>query len=435
MVWALSVPLLFAEIGETLIYATDTAFLGRVGTTELGAIALADTAIEIWVVPALGLVEAMQITIARRAGEGRRSGVGATFTRGFALALAVSILLAAAVKLGSPDISRALISSDAVATAVDDFLQAAAYGLVLMSVNLAYSALYVGLGKARVLIWATVVLVLSNLALSYLLVLGNLGAPRLGIEGAGYAFTGAEAATFVYLALHTVRRRDLAHYGIFQLRAWGEPLLRPLLRLSSPVALQALVESARWLGFFLLLEQVSDDALAVSSVVYACFAVLLIPAQAFGETTYSLVSRLIGRGHGDQIGRAMRRIVVSAYLVTGPLLLLVLLEPELPLAVFTSNPETSEAASRAVQVAALAMVLVIPAELWLGALLGTGDADAGLAVELLLSVVLIGGAAASGLLLDLRVEYIWLSVPAAAAVAFALAHARVRSGRWRQKPV
>ena len=54
---------------------------------------------------------------------------------------------------------------------------------------------------------------------------------------------------------------------------------------------------------------------------------------------------------------------------------------------FTSDPETSDAASRAVQVATLAMVVVIPAELWLAALLCTGEADAGFVLELLLSAV------------------------------------------------
>jgi len=53
-------------VGETLIYATETALLGRVGTTELAAISLIDTAIEIWIVPVVGLVEAMQIMVAPR---------------------------------------------------------------------------------------------------------------------------------------------------------------------------------------------------------------------------------------------------------------------------------------------------------------------------------------------------------------------------------
>jgi hypothetical protein len=116
------------------------------------------------------------------------------------------------------------------------------------------------------------------------------------------------------------------------------------MRLASPVGLQALVESARWLAFFLILEQVSEDTLALSSLVYACFAVLLIPAQAFGETAYSLVSNLIGRGHGDQIGRLMLRVLLPAYLVTAPLVVVTVLYPELPLSVFTSDPETSGAA-------------------------------------------------------------------------------------------
>ena len=39
--WALSLPLIFAGIGETIIDVTDTIFLGRYGIVELGAVVLA----------------------------------------------------------------------------------------------------------------------------------------------------------------------------------------------------------------------------------------------------------------------------------------------------------------------------------------------------------------------------------------------------------
>ena len=66
--WALSIPLLFAEISEIVLHVTDTLFLSRVGVTELGAVGLADSGIEIALVLALGLVDGIQILTARQMG-------------------------------------------------------------------------------------------------------------------------------------------------------------------------------------------------------------------------------------------------------------------------------------------------------------------------------------------------------------------------------
>src|SRR4051794_26591930 len=84
-IWGISFPLLLAEIGEVVIHVTDTALLARLGTLQLGAIAIADEAHEIWLALAVGLAQGLQIQIARRVGERRGEAMLAAFRRGFVL--------------------------------------------------------------------------------------------------------------------------------------------------------------------------------------------------------------------------------------------------------------------------------------------------------------------------------------------------------------
>src|SRR5919205_520375 len=120
---AASLPILFVQISETLLYVTDTAFLARVGTTELAAFALADTLLQFWTVPVAGLIEAMVILIARRAGQGRHGAVGKTFNLGLLLVAAVSLLLVATLKLASPALATPVGGANGVGTTLDAFLQ------------------------------------------------------------------------------------------------------------------------------------------------------------------------------------------------------------------------------------------------------------------------------------------------------------------------
>jgi Na+-driven multidrug efflux pump len=208
-----------------------------------------------------------------------------------------------------------------------------------------------------------------------------------------------------------------------------------LMRLASPVVLEAAVESVRWLVFFLILEEAGEDVLAGSGLVYACFAVLLIPAYAFRETAYSLVSRVIGEGRREGPRALVARIGVSAYAITAPLVVAAVFWPETVLTVFTSDPAAIDDAAQALRVMALGMLLALPAEIGLGALLGTGDAKGALLGELILSGVVITGAVVTALVLDLDLAYIWLSVPAAGAGALLFAYRRLRRRGWHGEAV
>ena len=416
-----------------MIHVTDSAFLGRVGAVELGAIAIADTVTEIVVAPAIGLAEAMQIIVSRRVGEQREGAVGAAFNRSLLFALCISIVLAAAIKLASAEFSGDLIASDAVAEAVDDFLQIAAYGVIFMSASFVFTGLYVGVGRHRVLIGATLVLTLTNLALSSVFIFGRLGLPELGIKGAGIGFAGAEAATLLFLVVYGFLRFDGARYGLFTSWDRGARPAASLLRTSAPVALQALLQPTRWLVFFLIVERISGQALAASNIVYAVYAILLVPTLAFSEATYTLVSRLIGRGQSDRVRDLVRTAIRPLYAITLPLCALAVAFPDPVLSVFTSDQAVIDASETSLRVAAAGMVILIPAELWLAAVFGTGDTDAAFLIELAISVALIGLSYAAAISLDLALPWVWLAVAASPLLALLLARYWIRAEHWKRR--
>src|SRR5262245_60648171 len=131
IMWKVSLPIIFVEATETLDHLIDTIFLARVGITELGAIAVADTVFLLFLVLPLGLVDGIQILTARRVGQRRTEAVGAVFNQGLALVLLVCVVSAAALKLASPLVGEWLVESKAVGDAVNGYLQIEAYGLVL----------------------------------------------------------------------------------------------------------------------------------------------------------------------------------------------------------------------------------------------------------------------------------------------------------------
>src|SRR5438034_11343284 len=85
VVWRVSLPIIFAQTSEAVLHVIDTIFLARVGVTELGAIAVADSMLLIFLVAPHALVAGIQVVTARRAGHRRPDALGAAFNQGLVL--------------------------------------------------------------------------------------------------------------------------------------------------------------------------------------------------------------------------------------------------------------------------------------------------------------------------------------------------------------
>lgn len=430
--WKIAVPIIFVEVTESILHVVDSIFLGRIGVLELGAIALADSILEIWIVLLVGLSEAIQVLVARRLGEGRDATVGPAFNHGLLVVTLVSLFLTGALKAIAPFAAELVTNSDEVSAAVNEFLQIIAFAIPFLGATFAYSALYVGIGRTKILAIAAVLLTVTSVVLGYALILGNLGSSRRGLEGAALAALGAEIVMVGFLAVYTHAFARTHSSADFNLTHRDSTITRPLLRLGLPVAFQASLESFRWLGFFIVLGYVSEAALAASNIIYICFILLMIPTAGFAEATISLVSKAVGGKEPQTVLRLVRRAVASGYAITVPLAAIAILWPETIASIFTSETAAIEESSGTIRLVALAMLIVVPAETWAASLIGVGDTSAASTVELSLTVVMLLWAYLAAFVWDGELVLVWTAIPLAWAIVFVMSRSWMRSGRWRR---
>src|SRR5438128_2498905 len=91
VVWRVSLPIIFVEATETLDHLIDTICVARVVVTALGALAVADSILLLFLLAPQALVGVHQILTARRAGQRRPEAVGAAFNQGFVVVLLVCL--------------------------------------------------------------------------------------------------------------------------------------------------------------------------------------------------------------------------------------------------------------------------------------------------------------------------------------------------------
>jgi len=431
-IWWLTFPLIFAGISETIVGLTDAIFLGHYGVTELAALGLADAIYAFALFLIAGFVDGIQITIGRRAGEEEHLKVGKVLNQGLYILAGISVLMILLILWVVPFITVEVFQSIQIHEAVELYLDIAIYGLVFHAFNLAMSAFYVGISRTDVFIGATFILAVTNILLDYFLIFGNMGFKEMGMQGAAVASLAAEIAVSVFFLIDVLKQGYIQKYGLFLFERCNTLLIKTLAVLSFPVSLSVLVESLRWILFFVIIEQLGESSLAIATIVFSCYMFLLIPIDAFSETICSMVSNLLGQKDEKELSLLVLRTIVLVYSMVLPMLGVAFFFPESILAIFSADEKMIEGAITTLMVIVVAVFIAVPADIMTSSVAGTGDTLVTFATEVIVSLSVLAYAYYAAFIAEFSLEYIWLTEIIAWTLYLLLSWSWLRSGFWKR---
>ena len=169
-------------------------------------------------------------------------------------------------------------------------------GSLLFLVQSVLAGYFVGLGRTRVVMIANVIGIFVTVPLNWMLVLGRLGAPRLGIEGAAL---GTLAGTLVivtvmgiaYLRSPVYRQ----HRGLSAWKPRGELLVK-LLRYGGPAGAESFVNVFAFNVFILLMHSYGPAVATAVTITFNYDLVAFIPMLGVGTAVTALVGQRMGAG-------------------------------------------------------------------------------------------------------------------------------------------
>src|SRR5262245_3631478 len=430
-IWILSLPLILSSAMEAIFHLTDVVFLARVSTVELGAVAIGFAILDIAVVLLFALADAILVVLARRAGEEKPEEISSAFNQGLSLMMITSLIIMLTLKLTIPLLVGRMVQSTGVQATAESFLGIIVFMLPVHAANIVFYALFTSLSKTRVLVWSTVLLTLSNLALDYCLILGNCGFPRLGIKGAAWSDLVSETIVCLFLLVYARTRTVYKHFGLIRFTRWQHSLTSVFRSLAVPMACKGLIECAAWLVFFAIFERRGEDALASASIIYSFYTFLLIPSKGLSEVVCSMVSNLIGQGEDGKIGTLVRRAVALNFANTGPFLILALSFPALAISLVRSDGGAMSDSVSSLRVLVLVLCVALPGQIYSNAVSWTGDSLGSLGIEVAASTCLVLVAYTTAVVLSLPLAYTWIALGLSWIVSLALSAMRLHRQHWR----
>lgn len=371
-VWTIAWPIILGSAAQTLLNFTDTAFLGHLSHVELGAVAIAGILYMTVCMLAFGFGVGTQIVVARRMGEGHIRQIGRVVTHGFTFQWIMALVVFVILMFWRDAILGFLVKSSSVHGKAAEFLDYRLWGLFFAHTNFGFRAFYVGIGRTRVISMTTVLMVVVNIVLDYALIFGELGLPKMGIGGAALASVISELSATIAFALYTTHKIDMRRYRLFSFRVMSFPLLKRLVITSIPVMLQQFMTTAIWLLFFVVLERLGEQALAVSQMARSVMLLMLLPIMGFSSATATIVSYLIAKRRYIDVLSLLGRVSLYSSSFVAFIALFCVLFPTPVLSIFTKDMSLVALAQPILFVLALSVVLQAVSQTLLSGVTGTG---------------------------------------------------------------
>lgn len=379
--WKVAWPILLSLVMEQMLGMTDTAFLGRVGEIELGAAALAGVFYTVLFMIGFGFSLGGQILIGKFNGEKRYEKIGSVFYQGLYFLFFLAVFLCLLFELLSGPLMSLMVESERVAAASVSYLRWRIPSLLFVFVGCMFRAFYVGTTDTKVLSVNSIILVVSNIALNWILIFGKLGLPAMGIAGAALGSTLAEAISLLFLVIYTSRLKNREKYSLDKIEPFKWTGLKEIMSLSLWTMIQNCLSIATWFIFFLFVEHTGERALAVSNIIRNTSGFIWMGLSAFASTACTLCSNLVGMKREEEIKPLLFRIIRLTYAILIPLLILFCIFPKSVLSIFTDLPDLIQASVPSLWVLCGSYLFTIPAFLCFQTVSGSGQTKAAFFLE------------------------------------------------------
>lgn len=379
-IWSIALPIAGAMLSQNILNLVDIGMVGRLGDKALAATGIGSFTNYLAISFIIGLSSGVQALAARRLGEGRTTETAIPLNGGLFLALLIGLPLCILTVVATPWAFQFLTDDPAVAADGIPYLQMRMVGMIAVGMNFSFRGYWSAVHLAGLYLRTLILMHACNIFLNWVLIFGNLGAPELGVFGAGLATTISlyvgTAACFYY-----GWRRARTHG--FLRRIPSRQTLMTQFRVSLPASLQQLFFSAGLVALVWIVGHIGTSEVAAVNVLMTFHITALLPAMGIALAAATLVGNALGRGDPEDAARWGWNAAALGFVygVTLSLLLIPFAEPIL--GVFLENAETRALAWLPMVLWASVISLDTVGMVLMNGLIGAGDTRRGMWISVI----------------------------------------------------
>ncbi len=347
----LAAPITAGQVGQMLMGVADTVMVGHVGTLALAACAFGNNVIMVIAVAGFGVLTSVSIRVSHAHGAGAAHDMARAYYGGAGLSVIGGVLCAVGMHLVYP-LFHHLGQAPGVVEEAKAYTIIVAWSLIPAWLTATARNYLESQSRPWPAFWIMFGGVLLNVFLNWVFIFGNLGAPALGLTGAGWATLISRVVTFVAMTWFVLAASSAPSEAWKpDLEWWREQ--GALLRLGLPAGLQLLGEVGAFAMAALLIGRLGAVPLAAHQIAITCASTTFMFPLGVAMASTVRIGQAVGRGQLE----LLRPIGAGAWMVglvvmAGFTVILVTFGPDIARA-FVSDPAVIVIAAKLLVIAGI----------------------------------------------------------------------------------
>ncbi|MBN1299856.1 MAG: MATE family efflux transporter [Melioribacteraceae bacterium] len=341
----LAIPVSIGFLGHVMLGVVDSLMIGKIGASYLAASALVNSVLFLILVLGIGMTVAMTPLTAIANGSGNHEECGVILRQGLLTNIVFAVLLAVAVYYIA-DLLKFMEQPEEVVELASSYMKILSFSIIPFLVFQTYRQFIEGLENTRPAMYINIIANFVNAFGNWVLIYGNLGMPRLELDGAGYASLTTRVFIAVAMAYYVIKSPKYSRYDpSLRFKSINYKMIKKIINIGLPTGMQMFFEVGAFSFAAIMIGWIGTDYLAAHQIAISLASITFMIILGIASAATIRVGNYLGKKDFVELNKASNSSLLIAVIVMASFgVIFIALNNFLP-TLFIQDPEVTEIAS------------------------------------------------------------------------------------------
>ncbi|HOD92505.1 MAG TPA: MATE family efflux transporter, partial [Clostridia bacterium] len=297
----------------------DNFMVGSLSEDALTAVSMANRSYFIFIMLLFGLVSGIGIFSSQYYGSKEISKIHSMMGIGFSIGVSFAVILTLLISIFPEDTVRIFIKDENVIKMGTEYLKIAVLSFIPTSISMVFQINLRSVRMTKIPMMTSIVAVLVNGFLNYILIFGKLGFSALGVKGAAIATVAARIVELVMVMIFVFTHKNCPLKGTIKTYfSFDISLLTTVLKRSLPVVMQEGLWAIGTSVYFIAYGSLNSASVAAAQVSMTALDIYISLFIGLGNGAGVMVGNLLGEKQVDKAWKYSSKIILYQIILSIP---------------------------------------------------------------------------------------------------------------------
>lgn len=296
MVAAIAIPITLQSLITIGINMTDTIMVGALGELPLSGASLANQFIMVFQICCMGIGMGASVLTSRFWGMKNPDALKKSITIMFRICIGFALLFSLVTFFAPEAIMRIYTTDPEIIQEGTRYFKWAVPCYLLLGLSLTSTIVLRSVGQVRLPLVSSIFAFIINIFFNYLFIFGNLGAPRMGIEGSALSTLIARIFEFSFICGYLFFIDKKIRYRLFHLFMRCRDILREYINIAIPVLISDVLLALGNNAVAMVIGRLGVSFVSANAITMVLQQLSTVLIQGIANASAIITGHTLGRG-------------------------------------------------------------------------------------------------------------------------------------------